>query len=155
MRIAQWDRYCFENYLLEDEVIYDVLKEPSPEPTESRVALRAMMKDIALGQLRDIVAREQYAAFMYENSGLRASEVDGLRDYKEIGTVLAKRLTTVQTQLAAHDEANWVRDFDQKCVVRDTALEAEWNYKRQLRCDGKRLLVEMHKQLGLKCRWPT
>lgn len=150
VRVAQWDRYCFENYLLDDEVIYDVLKDARVEHRpESRAGLRTTLRELALGQLRGAVTRELYEKKGYENPGLRPTEIDRLDDYKAIGGVIAKRLGAIQRQVATLAEDAWVASFAEECEKRHTELAEEWNDKWPSRCDGKRVLMDLHHKLGV------
>src|ERR1019366_9454284 len=150
VRVAQWNRYCFENYLLDDDVMYDVLKEVKVDNRpESRAHLRASLKEVAHAQVRGVVVREIYKTYEYENLGLRASEVDSLETYEAIGPVLTRRLVAIQKQTYKLDEAAWIADFAQRCEKRHKELTEDWEVKWQSHCDGKQVLADLQRKFGI------
>jgi predicted ATPase len=150
IRVEQWDRYCFENYLLDEDVIYDVLKDVKiAKRPESRTELKTTLREIAMGQLRGRVTRDIYAQFDFENPGLRPVEIDTPESYDLISEALAARLATIKAQTGPIDPAGWARTFSNSCAERHKKLAEEWNDKWQLYCDGKRVLAELQKRLEI------
>jgi predicted ATP-dependent endonuclease of OLD family len=99
-KVLQWKRRCIENYLIDDKIIYDLLndREISKEKIDARGNVLRVFKEIAVKQLKEVVAEAVYTAMNYENPGLRPREIIG-RSYTEMADVLLTRLETIQNQL--------------------------------------------------------
>jgi AAA15 family ATPase/GTPase len=73
VRILQWDRYCLENYLVGRKDLYDELFELGVSDLESRGIFEKKIKDLALQQLNEVVAREIYNQESFESVGVNAT----------------------------------------------------------------------------------
>ncbi len=146
VRVGQWDRYCFENYLLDPDVIFDVFKAlKAGRLPDSRGELRQQMKELALAQIKGVMAREEYDASDFENPGLRPAEVDPLKDYKAIGDVLANRISKIQQQVSEFSRQKWASEFEKRCSEKEKPVIEDWKETWMVKCDGKRLLSDLHR----------
>src|SRR5690606_6313968 len=60
VKVIQWDRYCFENYLLDPDVLYTIIKEyDCTNPPQNRGSLQQKVKELALKQVDFKAIREE------------------------------------------------------------------------------------------------
>jgi hypothetical protein len=145
VRLLQWDRYCFENYLLDSDVIYDVCKDArSANPPESRGSLRQLMKETAFSQLNNNAARFTYSFLEPKNAGFRPKEIEPCNSFREMATVLVARLLDIRTEVSDIQEEEWKQRFVDACEVKYEELKAIWEEKWQSECDGKKVLSYLH-----------
>lgn len=151
VKILQWDRYCLENYLLDADSIYDVCQQlPLKKPPESRGKLRQLMKDLAFEQLRPLAAREVYKTLEPDNPGWRPSEIETRNSFAEIAEALVERLIKIKDEVAAIDRESWKTQFVERCNSKYTELMSLWEEKWQNECDGKTVLVQLHRSFEPK-----
>ena len=152
VRVAQWERYCFENYLLEEDPLYDVLKEEGfIEPKEvSRTDLRQLLVSKAMGQIVEVAVKEVYAGFEPENPGLRSKEIATTTDPVAIAQLLAARLEKLKQQLGSFDRDGWVARFSTDVAARVSVLQKEWESGWRHQCDGKRVLMALYEAYKIK-----
>ena len=139
IRIIQWDRYCLENYLLEDTPIYEVTKEYSQSKPASRGEFERFMHSAALKQIDLAVAKEIYAGLEPENPGLIPKELKG-KNIPEIAAILSARLIRIQGQMQHFDGAAWERSFIAAAEQRQEALTKEWSNDWLAKADGKKII---------------
>jgi hypothetical protein len=152
IQILQWNRYCIENYLIDIDVIYDVLREPDfadASQRKSKSELNTLLKKLAENQLIETVAKEVYEASHYEDPGFRASEARG-KDFAKIGETLASRLETIFTQVNALDRESWIAAFTAQCETRLAADRQPWDENWASLCSGKRLFEDLRRNVQLK-----
>lgn len=138
VRVLQWPRRCMENYLIDIDVITELLKQAdiAKNPISSQGEVERIFRDLALLQLDEIVAREVYQSYGYKNPALWSQDVekDGL---VEIASALYQRLTDVASSLTFGTREEWVGDFTKRAEVRKKDLELIWEGKWKELCDGK------------------
>jgi hypothetical protein len=149
VKVRQWGRYCFENYLLDADAIYDVSDNNNFDNSLSRGELAPKLKDAALAQLRGKVAREIYGEeFELENPGLRRSDISSTNDYEEIADKLLTRMASIKDQMASVDPSDWARDFTARCEAKERENLPEWRREWKSLANGKLVLKEVYKELG-------
>lgn len=150
VKVLQWPRRCLENYLIDIDIITDLLKDPEvtnpPPPKHGEVATR--LRSLALSQLNDFVARQVYDRYGYENPGLRAKEIDG-KTLKEAAEILFGRLSVINQQMSAIS-GSWKGQFVRDCEEMKRDLEEVWRDKWPELCDGKRLVDDLYRSQQFK-----
>ena len=58
VRCLQWDRYCVENYLLDGQILFDLISQYAAKKPESRGTFEAALRQAGLAQLTGIVVRD-------------------------------------------------------------------------------------------------
>lgn len=151
VRILQWDRHCIENYLIDVDIITELLKagDVAKTPVSSEAEASKMFRELALSQLYAIAAREVYRDFGYKSPLLRAEDVEK-KSSQNIADALFTRLSSAKESLQYQDEAKWKTDFIQRCEDKKRELELVWEAKWQELCDGKRLFEDFQKKGILK-----
>ena len=116
VRVLQWKRHCIENYLIDEKVIYDLLRNPelSVLNIDKRGEVRKIFKEIAFSQLPDFVAQTVYRKLDYENLGLRPKEVSG-KNFHDMSDILLARIALVKAQMGRIDETDWKQEFIHAC----------------------------------------
>jgi len=138
VKVLQWDRYCFENYLLNTQVLYDVLGSMAKDGAlPDRGAFQARVKSLAMSQLRPIVARAAYEPTRPVSPGL--TNEDLRPSFDEMGEVLVMKLTQLKSVIAALDLSSWKSEFLTRCSEIDAKLRADWDTEWQVKCNGKEL----------------
>jgi predicted ATPase len=155
VRILQWDRYCLENYLIDFDVLPDLLKDPdilrNPLPNQGEVS--KIFRDLAMAQIDEFVARKAYREFQFDDPGLRAGEIQG-KNIEQIADVLTIRLRAIKEQIGSLDFDSWKTQFINKCDEMRKQETLVWDARWQEMCDGKRLFDELYKQLVFKISLP-
>jgi hypothetical protein len=151
VKVLQWRRRCLENYLIDQKIIYDLLndKEISRDRIEQRGEVGTIFRDIAIEQLREVVARSVYESMSYEHPGIRPREIRG-KSYRDIGNVFFVRLQTMQGQLPELDDLQWCDDFVARCEAEHRQRLLTWETDWLTLCDGKRFFQDLHQRYGVK-----
>lgn len=150
IRVLQWERRCLENYLLDMDVIADLLmnKDIVREPLGTMGDVQKMLRQLAFEQLDDLVARKVYSTYDYVDAGIRAKEICG-KSLDDISDIVVGRLIRIKTQLAGIDEEEWRVEFIQKCTEERQRMASIWEAKWMNECDGKRLFGDMCQKIKL------
>jgi predicted ATPase len=143
--VIQWDRYCLENYLLEEKVLFDIVAQNSKYPPSSRGMFSNEVKELALGQLNDVVVASVYREFEPANAGVRPTEIAG-KDFGESAKVLVARILQIREETSAVVADAWIAEFCTKCEVARAKLSEEWNRDWVRTCNGKRLIHDLYRK---------
>jgi len=144
VKVLQWDRYCLENYLVGKKELYDELIESGVNDLGSRGTFENKLKEIALRQLNEVVAKEIYAKLSPESVGMRYKEIEG-KDFSEIANILASRIINLKEYVSDFHEADWKSDFVSQCQKRYLELESLWRNSWIKLASGKRLIDDLYK----------
>lgn len=147
LKVLQWERRCLENYLIDFDVLADLLMNGDvvQNPLNSVGDVRRELRHLAFSQIDDFVAKQVYLGFQYIDPGIRSGEIQG-KGMEAIADILIGRLSEIKRQLSSIDEANWKEQFIQKCEEERERIHTEWEQWEQkwvTECDGKRLFHEL------------
>jgi predicted ATPase len=148
VRILQWDRYCLENYLINKKCLYDELLENKVAGLGSRGTFESRIIDLAMVQLDEIVAKEVYSGMEPDNPGIRPAEIER-RSCRDIGGILAARLSRIQEALHDLDSAGWQSAFVEKCDAKRAGLVEQWQEGWVRVCNGKRLIDDLYREYAI------
>ena len=151
VRVLQWRRRCLENYLLDIGILTDLLKdgELTGSPVNNVGETQNLVRQLAFDQIQDLVAREVFAEYKFESSGLRSTEVRG-KELPEVAQILFSRLSAIQAQTAQLQKQSWMPDFVSKCEFRMNEVREKWEVSWIDDCDGKRLFSDLQARCGIK-----
>ena len=151
VKVLQWKRRCLENYLIDEKVIYDLLREQdiSLKSIPSRGEVPAVFKEIAISQLPALVVDKVYKDLAYENSGFRPKEVAS-KDYADSAQTLFDRLEKIKAQLCTLERSGWCSDFETRCNAEYSLELAKWEVDWLVLCDGKRFFKDVHSRFEVK-----
>lgn len=144
VRIIQWDRYCFENYLINVQVLYDVLKPYAKKEAafpEDRGEFQAAVKVQALEQIKPLAARQTYEKTRLGRPGLEDQDIRN--SYEEMAKILKEKLSSLKESASILDLENWEQNFLKDCDVLEKDLTKDWDTNWLQKCNGKKLLQEI------------
>jgi AAA15 family ATPase/GTPase len=93
VQIQQWDRYCLENYLIDPDILCDVVTreyKTDQWPTSRGDAMKLFSR-VANKQLRALVIEEVYKSLKYQNAECRAPDKNS-NSFEDAAAVLFDRL---------------------------------------------------------------
>lgn len=149
VRVLQWDRYCIENFLNDENVLFGILDRYCTVKPESKGALRAALKELALAQTDDEAVRRAYLKREPENCGLRPKEVFA-KSAGEAADILCSRLERAKAELSAVNRDEWIASFVTEAGQLAAELRAEWDDSWRKECDAKRLLKDVQARYQAK-----
>ncbi|WP_058187940.1 AAA family ATPase [Terracidiphilus gabretensis] len=152
VKVKQWHRYCLENYLIEQEILFDLLNggefKTDKTPTNLGEAF-ARFANVAKKQLREIVIEDVYADFAFDGVGMRKKDRDG-KSFVQAADILFGRIEAVKNQLSPITEADWKKQFIAKCDALVAQREQEWNSNWIEKCSGKQFISDLYPEFELK-----
>ncbi len=149
VRVLQWDRYCLENYLIDRKLLFDELTDAGVADLGSRGTFEQRVVELALGQLKEVVAKQIYSTLEPENPGLRPSEIDQ-KSYSEIADALVSRLAQIKFQLQPFDATAWKNSFVSQCEAKDSEAKERWRNDWIKLCSGKRLIDHIYREYTIR-----
>ncbi|MCK4823599.1 AAA family ATPase, partial [bacterium] len=149
VRVVQWDRYCFENYLLNAQVLYDVLDTAlKVTALPDRGKFQILLKEKALEQIKPLAARQAYEPSRPISPGLKNED---LRDnYDEMAGILYQKLDQLKTEITSLDLDSWNEGFMTRCNQIQNELVAAWDTEWVISCNGKELLEKVFNEFTVK-----
>ena len=152
VRILQWPRYCLENYLIDIDVITELLKleELATQPGAKAGELSNELRTLAFSQLNELAARRVYRDLGYISPTLHADDVKREMTLPEMAESLFLRRTKARNSLPEFDQEKWVSEFLERCNAERGKMEIEWEASWKERCNGKRLFDDFQRTGRLK-----
>lgn len=139
VKVLQWDRYCLENYLLNVQIFYDVLKMFDKGATlPDRGAFQATVKSMAMKQLIPIAARAAFEPDRPPSPGLTNEDIR--ESYDDMANLLVQKLGNLKATVSGLALETWRQRFLARCRVEDEKLRVEWDTSWPTKCNGKDLL---------------
>jgi hypothetical protein len=147
VRVLQWPRRCVENYMIDIDVISELLRDPavSRKPIESAGEVHRLCRELAFSQLDAVAAREAYSSRGYLNSSITKEDIKA-NSVQEIAVALYDRMSKARASIPDVAEAVWIQQFVAEVEVRRKELELSWDDKWKEVCDGKKLISDLHKK---------
>ena len=151
VRVLQWSRRCLENYLLDTDVIADLLmdKDVVSSPLQNMGEVTELLKSLAFSQLAEKAAREEYIKLSFGDVSFRSSEIKG-KNIDEITEILFDRLNSMKNKMDSVFEGDWKNTFQRSCTNREKELRGIWEAKWLEDCDGKRLFQDISSSVKLR-----
>ena len=150
-KVLQWDRRCLENYLVDLDAIANLLmdEEIAQSPFTNQGDVSRVLRELAFQQLDEVAARKVYARNEFEGLGMRREDIAN-RTPAEAAAILVSRITRLSQKLSTLNAATWEQDFLSSVDKEKRELEAVWETKWIVDCDGKRLLEDLSKRVQLR-----
>jgi predicted ATPase len=151
VKVLQWTRRCLENYLIDDKVIYDLLKEEevSSQPIQSRGDASALFKELAMSQLPSEIVRRVYESLNYNDPTFKPKSIAG-KNYGDAALVLFEGLAAIQMQLREVNRDGWCAEFTTKCNLEFSKENQKWEAEWLSLCDGKRFFKDLYSHPKIK-----
>jgi predicted ATPase len=145
IKVLQWGRRCLENYLLDINILTDLVKNDAlaSNPITNIAALEQTLRRLAYNQIEEISIRHIYEELKLPNTSLTNKEIKG-KSTDQFANLLFERMQSVQIKLASLDKTTWKDEFISKCEQRKKELESRWQTAWPIECDGKRVLRDFH-----------
>lgn len=148
VHVLQWSKYCFENYLIDERVLYNVINENTKASVGSRAEFAAAIRELAFNQISNIAIKQAYAACEPENSGLRPSEMKD-KTIPEFAEVLWNRIAKIVSQTSSLDKSAWIADLTKRASEIEAKLHSDWTESWRSDADGKILLEEIFQKYSV------
>ncbi len=151
VRVLQWKRRCLENYLIDLEILTKMLmdNEVVQTPLKNEGEVRTLLSRLALSQLRDVALRALYEEYHFIGLGLRREDLSQTST-EAIAQTLAARIQNAKSKLEAFDVSTWSQTFVSEVELKCRELEKTWESNWITLCDGKRLLIDLSKEITLR-----
>ena len=151
VRVLQWKRRCLENYLIDLEILTKLLMDDEVvhTPLKNEGEVRRLLTRLAMSQLRDVALRSLYAAHDFVGLGLRKEDLSPTNT-EAIAESLSVRIQAAKSKLEDFDMNIWPQAFASAVHVKRTELEKTWESNWAPLCDGKRLLIDLSKEVTLR-----
>jgi predicted ATPase len=152
VRVKQWVRYCIENYLLEPEILFDVLsKERCKKFPAGLGEAEALFKEVAQRQLQYQAVRETYQGYGYSDTWAKdvAKEVVQAKDLPGTAAVLFDRLALIRGQLSTLQGEQWRQEFVSRCGLLIEEREPTWRTEWRVHCSGKKFFKDLYSECGI------
>jgi hypothetical protein len=147
VRILQWKRRCIDNYLLDIDVMSELLKDDGI--VKSAIAdsgeAERLLRRLALDQIPEIAAREVYAAYGFLSPALRSEDMEK-KTVTEISEAVFTRMNASRTSMLENKPEAWKEEFAIRLEQRIIQLRLLWEPKWMDICDGKRLFKDLQKE---------
>ena len=129
IHVSQWKRRCIENYLINEKVIYDVLRDDgiSREKIDNRGATAGILKDIAFTQLNDTATKNIYNRIGFGELGPPPQKDLIGKSFVENSAILFRRISVVQEQISKLQESTWRTEFEHLCEAEVMKLRQNWD----------------------------
>jgi len=146
VKLLQWERYCLENYLLESDSIYEVLKESSSVCGDlTRGSMLARIKETAFSQINKIACKEVVSSYLSDSNYIKITEIVTDNPEQTVSNLFSI-LKTVSTSTAKlHGEVT-SDEILKKIKDKITQINDEWQSKWVNSSDGKLIISELHRE---------
>lgn len=149
VKIIQWDRYSFENYLLNIEIMYEAIRELRGDDFNSnRADFKKKVKELAFTQIEYLVIRDVTGRLVPQSITLSAKECEDTA-IENIGGILSQKITKSKELLDSYNVVDFQKDFISKYNSGKTDMEEDWDENWNKKCKGKELLKMIFKHFGL------
>jgi hypothetical protein len=147
--VIQWDRYSFENNLLNTDKLYDVVKELSTKDfPSSRAEFARKVKELAFGQIEKTILQEDYGKKIPETISLNKKNIQNLSIH-EISELLSSKLEAQKEYLEEFEKDRFKIEFVSFINERIQQTKDDWDENWKKKCKGKELLLQVYNIYGL------
>jgi hypothetical protein len=145
VKVRQLNRYCIENYLLDADIIYDMVSSHAKNKAsvDSRGKFPSVIEELAFSQTSGIAMKDVYSTLVPESPGMRVDDFKG-KTIEETAEVLSGRLGRIRAALADLDSDKWRAKFVDLCIKRKADIDGEWRSSWKDLCSGKDLIDDLY-----------
>ncbi|MDO3695904.1 AAA family ATPase [Wenyingzhuangia sp. chi5] len=150
VKVIQWDRYCFENYLLDPDILYNVIKEfDCSNPPNNRGSLQQKIKELALNQVDFKAVRESLDNAIPQNISIKNTLLKN-KSNEDIIDIFEKTIIETRRLFEKFENVNWKKDLLNSVETKKEEYIQLWSDDWKKKCDGKSLIKAIHKEFGIK-----
>jgi predicted ATPase len=152
VRVSQWKRRSIENYLINEKVIYDLLRDDgiSRDKIEKRGEAASIFSEIALSQLNDTIAQNIFNRSEFRSLGPPPQRDLYGKTFVECGELLFRRISEAQSEICQLEGPAWCAEFERRCQGEIAVLRPRWEREWISLCDGKRFFRDLQIRFGVK-----
>lgn len=143
VKVYQLERYCIENYLLDETILFDIISENAKNRPESRGSFSETLEHLALGQLDSYVVTKVYQGLEPDNAGIRPKEIHQ-RTFEEASEALWVRIQSIRDGVAQLDATEWKASFLSSCETMKQSLEPQWRSNWKALANGKQIIDDLY-----------
>jgi predicted ATPase len=145
VKVEQLTRHCIENYLLDEELLWDALKELASHPPESRGSFNAELRELAMNQLDAFIAKDLINQYLPPRSAPKKS--DAMRNtFDEAAALHLGRLKATKVAIEGWVSDGFEARFVSECRKRRDELLPIWESSWKEKCDGKILFKDLYRK---------
>jgi predicted ATPase len=150
VKVAQWNRYCLENFLIDPDILFDLIRrEYSPKTVLETVGeMEELCIRVSQGQLTELTIWEVLKESQFDSPLLLTKDVRA-RQVDEVAATLSQRLEAGKERYSVLLENRWPESFAVEVTRRVKAREEAWRDDWQIECNGKQFLADLRKEIGL------
>ena len=146
VKVLQWDRYSFENYLLNLDVLYDVIKSLSPTNFPSnREEFYKAVKKMAFIQIEPLSVFAAMESLFPKTASITKKEIKGLA-LVDISKLLSGKIETQKLNLNSFDATKWEKEYTELAEKKTKETKGVWEENWKIKCRGKELLTSLHNE---------
>ena len=150
VKVIQWDRYCFENYLLDPDILYNVIKEfECSNPPNNRGSLQQKIKELALNQVDFKAVRESLDNAIPQNISIKNSLLKN-KSNEDIIDIFEKTINETKKLFKEFENEKWKENLTSSIETKKEEYKQVWSDDWKKKCDGKSLIKAIHKEFGIK-----
>ncbi|WDF56172.1 AAA family ATPase [Mucilaginibacter sp. KACC 22063] len=150
VKIIQWDRYSFENYLLNTDVMYGIVRDRNPKHfPSSRTEFTREVKNLAFKQIDAVAIADVSKSFIPQTIGLSKKDLGTSTSPIEVAELLTEKILNLKSTLDAFIPESWSNTFIDAVNAKTIQLKEEWEENWKKYCKGKELLVSIYQTFGL------
>jgi energy-coupling factor transporter ATP-binding protein EcfA2 len=143
VKIIQWEKRNIENYLIDDDILFDLVTSHANKPIESRGSFPESLKTIALRQIENLSIRDTCGKLLPKSLSVD-NKLLGSGPAESIAKELVRRVDRLKDELASFEPEKWKNDFVLTNAEIKLQLEDEWKTDWRDRCDGKKLIDDLY-----------
>lgn len=149
VKVIQWDRYSFENYLLNLNILYDITKDLNPKDFPSnRAEFTKIVKEIALSQVEQICFYEVLEKSTPTIISVSKKEIKD-KNITEISKIISGKIANLKTEVSAFNDTQFESKFVSDIETRIKETKEDWEENWKIKCKGKELLLAIHNKFSI------
>ncbi|QWF69813.1 AAA family ATPase [Methylomonas paludis] len=146
VKVEQLQKYCIENYLIDETCLFNLINMHGKTPPESRGAFARELKQLALDQLDEVVQQKHLNPFRSLRVGLLKKDINRKTNI-EIAELQYNQLNETLSEIKnILNQENWEENFVERCNTTRTELEPIWENDWKKLCSGKRLFDDLQRK---------
>jgi hypothetical protein len=150
VKIIQWDRYSFENYLLNTDVMYGIVRDRNPKNfPSSRAEFTREVKNLAFRQIDTVAIADVSKNFIPQTIGLSKKDLGTSTSAIEAAEILSEKISDLKQSLETFIPESWSSIFIDAVNSKTILLKEEWDENWKKYCKGKELLNSIYQAFGL------
>lgn len=149
VKIIQWDRYSFENYLLNLNILYDVVKSQNPiDFPSSRAEFNKTIKEMAFSQIDQIAFYEIFFEKIPTSINITKKELKD-KDLPQITKTVGLKISQLKEEIEKMNISEWENIFKSSIEKKIEDMKLDWEENWKTKCKGKELLTNIYQKYGL------